>query len=82
MNPYEQALPLTNALSITDASYGVVLVLCAFLMMMPIAMFFGLLYSGLRNRRAKSAGEPTSAGQSSGDSVRAHDEPTCPEGAP
>jgi hypothetical protein len=64
MNPYENELPLTNALSITDVSYGAVLVLCAFLMLMPIAMLFGLLYSGLRNRRVKSATESTSAERS------------------
>jgi hypothetical protein len=64
MNPYENELPLTNALSITDVSYGVVLVVCAFLMMMPIAMLFGLLYSGLRNRRDKSAAESTRAERS------------------
>lgn len=50
MNPYDNELLPTTAVSITDASMGVVLVLCALFMLVPFAMLAGLVYSGIRRR--------------------------------
>jgi hypothetical protein len=58
MNPYESELLPTTAASVTDVSNGIVLVLSALFMLMPLVMLVGLVYSGIRNRRRASAKEP------------------------
>ena len=50
MNPYESELLPSIAVSITDASMGIVLALCALFMLMPFAMLVGLVYIGIRRR--------------------------------
>jgi len=50
MNPYDHELLPTAAVSITDASMGVVLALCALFMLVPFAMLVGLVSSGIRRR--------------------------------
>jgi hypothetical protein len=50
MNLNQCELLPSAAVSITDASMGVVFVLCALFMLVPFAMFVGLVYSGLRRR--------------------------------
>ena len=68
MNPYADELVSTTAVSITDVSFGVVLVLCACLMLIPLAMLVGLLYTGIRNRRLMSTNEAAPAELSDGES--------------
>ena len=58
MNPYESELSPITAASVTDVSHGIVLVLCALFMLMPLVMLAGLVYSGIRDRRRTSAKEP------------------------
>ena len=53
MNPYDNELLPTTAVSITDASIGVVLALCAVFMLLPFVMLAGLVYSGIRERTRK-----------------------------
>ena len=50
MNTYESELLPSIAVSITDASMGVVFALSALFMLMPCAMLVGLVYSGIRRR--------------------------------
>jgi hypothetical protein len=47
----------TLADSITEVSHGIVYVLCAGIMLIPLALLVGLLYSGFRQRRLKDANE-------------------------
>ena len=58
MNPYESELSPITAASVTDVSHGIVPVLCALFMLMPLLMLAGLVYSGTRDRRRTSAKEP------------------------
>jgi len=53
MNPYENELLPTTAVSITDASIGIVLALSALFMLLPFVMLVGLVYSGIRQRSRK-----------------------------
>jgi hypothetical protein len=48
MNPYENELLPAIAVSMTDASFGVVLALCALFMLVPFAMLAALVYRGIR----------------------------------
>jgi hypothetical protein len=57
MNPYEEELLPTIAVSVADVSYGVVLVLCVCIMLVPLAMLVVLVHSGIRNRRLTSHNE-------------------------
>lgn len=50
MNPYQNELLPSIAVSITDASMGVVLALSALFMLAPFAMLVGLVYNGIRRR--------------------------------
>ena len=50
MHPYETDLLPMSAMSITDASIGVVLALSAVFMLLPFVMLAGLVYSGIRGR--------------------------------
>jgi hypothetical protein len=53
MNPYDNDLLATTAVSFTDASIGVVLALSAVFMLLPFVMLAGLVYSGIRERTRK-----------------------------
>jgi len=53
MSPYDNELLPTIAVSITDASIGIVLALCALFMLMPFVMLAGLVYGGIRGRTRK-----------------------------
>jgi hypothetical protein len=53
MNSYNNELLSTTAVSITDASIGIVLALCALFMLFPFVMLVGLIYSGIRQRSRK-----------------------------
>lgn len=58
MYPYDDELfSTTFADSITEVSHGVVYVLCAGIMLIPLALLVGLLYSGFRQRKLKDANE-------------------------
>jgi len=59
MNTYDDTLLSTIALSVKDVSFGIILVLCACILMMPLALLVGLLYSGIRDRKLTSANEAT-----------------------
>jgi hypothetical protein len=50
MNPYQNEVLTTTAVSVTDASIAVVLALCALFMLAPFAMLVALVYSGIRER--------------------------------
>jgi hypothetical protein len=50
MNPYDNELLPTTAVSITDVSTVLVLALCALFMLVPFAMLVALVSSGIRRR--------------------------------
>jgi hypothetical protein len=51
MYPFESNVLRATAASVTDISHGVILALSALFLLMPFAMFVGLVYSGIRSRR-------------------------------
>jgi hypothetical protein len=53
MGPYDNEMLPTVAVSITDASIGVVLALSALFMLMPFVMLVGLVCNGIRRRTRK-----------------------------
>jgi hypothetical protein len=53
MNGYEPDLLLASTDAITDVSYGVVYVLCAAVMLIPVAMLVALIYGARRERKRR-----------------------------
>jgi hypothetical protein len=52
MHPSQDQLTPILGDSVADVSYGIVYVLSAIFMLIPVVMLFGLVYAGIRQNRA------------------------------
>lgn len=76
MYPYDdELLSTTLADSITEVSHGIVYVLCAGIMLIPLALLVALLYSGFRQRRLKNANGANEAAPDRDDRPRVEQTP-------